>query len=456
MKGGNEGSYEDRSGDFATMLLQSPANMINSSLSVAHWRLPAATGYPLVVTTVVFIRLLHSLTASISFLTEAIMAERKRGDISKFTDKRNRRSRTFFDLSGIFTVNQFRLPGVLASCEAIAGLFQNNERVEMRRLNALITLLLLLAHAVPTSASALQNATEGCSVPHRSVAAIVESAGGGDGSSSLPDPIPYRQPEGIPVDPPNADAVTATVDQMVACVNTGDVVGFLSLMSNDFMSHYFSGMGFTESELESIEPEAVPEVEMLVLLETWDMTQLSDGRIAARLVFEQGELESPELNSLLTFVSVDGAWRIDGWQPVKGENEGSDWHTVQTGTGTGSVVPLDEVEAYAAIINGSEVQGMWTPTYAEIIELEKGLSAFLASDPNATQRLIEGTADQYRHYLGFVSGSKTIILVNAFCDEANWSATEPVMVLDGGDCYFSVMYDPATQLFSNLRVNGSA
>ncbi len=326
----------------------------------------------------------------------------------------------------------------------------------MRRLTVLISLLLLFAHAVPTSASATQNAAEGCSVPHRSVAAIVESASGGGEEESLPDPIPYEIPEGVPVDPTTADAVTVTVEQMVACVNAGDVIGFLSLLSNDFLGQYFSGMGFTESELELIEQTPMPEDETLVLLETWDMTQLSDGRIAARFVFEQGELISPELNSLLTFVNVEGNWRIDQWQPVTVDNQIAGWHIVETANTSGAVVPLDEVEGYVAMISGLEAQGMWTPTDEVIIELEQGLPAFLASDPNATPRLIEGTDDHYRHYIGFVAENRTMILVNAFCDGENWSASEPVMVMDGGDCYFSVMYDPATKQFSNLRVNGSA
>jgi hypothetical protein len=48
-------------------------------------------------------------------------------------------------------------------------------------------------------------------------------------------------------------------------------------------------------------------------------------------------------------------------------------------------------------------------------------------------------------------------LANFFCDVFGLDIeTEPVVVEDGGDCYFRVTFDPERGRFSDLDVNGEA
>ena len=47
--------------------------------------------------------------------------------------------------------------------------------------------------------------------------------------------------------------------------------------------------------------------------------------------------------------------------------------------------------------------------------------------------------------------------MNAFCDaEGTGGIDAPSIVLDGGDCSFSVRYDATTGTFFDLRIDGEA
>jgi hypothetical protein len=50
-----------------------------------------------------------------------------------------------------------------------------------------------------------------------------------------------------------------------------------------------------------------------------------------------------------------------------------------------------------------------------------------------------------------------LIYTNFFCvDEFDYWLESMVFVMDGGECFFQVLYDPAADSFSRLRVNGFA
>ncbi|MCC6791848.1 MAG: hypothetical protein IT336_09190 [Thermomicrobiales bacterium] len=53
-----------------------------------------------------------------------------------------------------------------------------------------------------------------CQVEHRSPAAIVESAGSGDTSVPLPDPVPYIAPEGVAATPETVERVVALMETL--------------------------------------------------------------------------------------------------------------------------------------------------------------------------------------------------------------------------------------------------
>jgi hypothetical protein len=107
----------------------------------------------------------------------------------------------------------------------------------------------------------------------------------------------------------------------------------------------------------------------------------------------------------------------------------------------------------------SPPEGAWTPTTADIAALEANLPDFLSASTDPHRRtdppIVDRLPDYMRQYLGIVVDGQEMIYANFFCtiNEMDWH-TEVVFVMDGGDCFFQVTYDPQSGDFSNLSVNG--
>jgi hypothetical protein len=109
---------------------------------------------------------------------------------------------------------------------------------------------------------------------------------------------------------------------------------------------------------------------------------------------------------------------------------------------------------------GMQVEGTWTPTDADVARLEAALPDFLrtAEDPwlMPDPPIWERAPEYKRQYLGIIEAGEQVIYANFFCsDHENWQE-QVVFVLDGGDCYFQVKYNPQTDEFYDLSVNGQA
>jgi hypothetical protein len=106
------------------------------------------------------------------------------------------------------------------------------------------------------------------------------------------------------------------------------------------------------------------------------------------------------------------------------------------------------------------IDGSWQPTISQIKVLEANLHNIsnLTSfdDPNGQK--IEHPDRYFRQYVAVVRAGVRLIYINALCDvyhRPEWR-NHLVRVLDGGNCFWQVWYDPATGSFSDLAVNGSA
>jgi hypothetical protein len=103
----------------------------------------------------------------------------------------------------------------------------------------------------------------------------------------------------------------------------------------------------------------------------------------------------------------------------------------------------------------------WTPTEEFVTALEAELTAFLESEIPAdhyNRRILERLDRYKRQYFGITfEAGQPLIYANFFCvDEFDYWLESLVFVMDGGECFFQVLYDPVTDTFSNLRVNGFA
>ncbi len=109
---------------------------------------------------------------------------------------------------------------------------------------------------------------------------------------------------------------------------------------------------------------------------------------------------------------------------------------------------------------GDAIKGYWTPQQAQVRELEAGIVPFLEAStaPDHTQYGFWEDLDDYqRQFFGVTLDERQLIYANYFCadDFEHWR-TSYVLVMDGGACFFQVLYDPAEGTFSELRINGVA
>jgi hypothetical protein len=167
---------------------------------------------------------------------------------------------------------------------------------------------------------------------------------------------------------------------------------------------------------------------------------------------------APELTSVLILTQRNGQLLIDEWQPVTlDDNPSATWQIVSGEGYHGAIVPGGEVADYVTWFKSVDVQGTWTPTAEQISELEARLPGFLQTLSSAAPDLDDRLPEYTRHYMGYVEDGHAYILVNLFCSvPGENSLSEPVIVMDGGDCFFSVVWDPTARAFTDFMANGEA
>ncbi len=112
-----------------------------------------------------------------------------------------------------------------------------------------------------------------------------------------------------------------------------------------------------------------------------------------------------------------------------------------------------------------EPTSYFTPSDAEVAAFEAKLAAFLRVKAKPRRpgepQLAERMPKYMRQYVGIVEADgKRRVWGNFFCEyfghgDDGWRK-EGFVVKDGGDCYFNVKYEPATETFSALMINGDA
>jgi hypothetical protein len=246
---------------------------------------------------------------------------------------------------------------------------------------------------------------------------------------------------------------------LVACINAGDFLRFLSLFSDDALRRYAADLDLPlQPDADLLTPD--PSInDQLALGSIEDVLVLPGGRVSV-LVHVSSPDSDEDLTLQLILVRQDDRWLIDELIPIASAEEpaAATWTPV-SGTGyEGVIVDALTAQDFAQWLTGQEATAGWEPTPDDVAGLEAALPAFLATAPQATDRLRQGLAEYKRQYAGLVdSDNRELILVNAFCDDGgiDWQSA-PVLVLDGGDCFFHVTYDPAAGTFSGLMVNGDA
>lgn len=141
------------------------------------------------------------------------------------------------------------------------------------------------------------------------------------------------------------------------------------------------------------------------------------------------DADAPQKGWAVEIVSTPSEVRspADGWTPV--ELDGTQ----------GVIIP----ETDAAQLVG-EQEGYWTPTLADV---EAAEVAILAA---------EGPLEHMRQYAGFIESGERKLWINGFCDATGFDwQREALHVLDGGDCYFTGIYNVDTNNLETFYLNGS-
>jgi hypothetical protein len=106
------------------------------------------------------------------------------------------------------------------------------------------------------------------------------------------------------------------------------------------------------------------------------------------------------------------------------------------------------------------INGGWQPSQPQIQSLEANLPhvSDLRSGGAPNGEKITHPELYFRQYVAVVRAGQKLIYVNAICQiryAPDWREHVAV-VMDGGNCFWQAWFDPATQKFSELYINGRA
>lgn len=130
--------------------------------------------------------------------------------------------------------------------------------------------------------------------------------------------------------------------------------------------------------------------------------------------------------------------------PASPEPSGWVWEEVSVGEIRGVIVPARDA---GSLVYGTRPEipdeDYWTPTLADVEAAEAAIAAE------------QGDLEHNRQYAGFTEDGERKIFVNGFCQSfsADWTR-EPVLVDDGGDCFFTAIYNVDRDVLEMFRFNG--
>ncbi len=142
---------------------------------------------------------------------------------------------------------------------------------------------------------------------------------------------------------------------------------------------------------------------------------------------------------------------------------------IDAGTGQDTPIVLDDMLVLFPASKGPELAGpsfdnaaiasYFRPELTDATRARTLLGGFLAAHaPGVAQSKLDQRYLAYKsQWVGFVVGTRRLLYGNFFCDDFGhaWQ-TSPISVDDGGDCFLQVVFEPATDSFSQLMINGNA
>jgi hypothetical protein len=119
------------------------------------------------------------------------------------------------------------------------------------------------------------------------------------------------------------------------------------------------------------------------------------------------------------------------------------------------VVPLERAADYGRFAGHDRDAEYFVPSAAEVAAFEAALPAALRAEGTRGESIASGLASYGGQLVGIVKDGRRIVFGNFFCGDDD-PAGRPVLVKDGGACYFHAGYEPGSGLVVDLTINGDA
>jgi hypothetical protein len=181
---------------------------------------------------------------------------------------------------------------------------------------------------VPTATPVAVSASD-CTVEPRTVAALAEIVTVEDIARSTPvaEPGPYTKPQGRPADAETVAGITATIRQLVACVDAGDFMRFLALFDENALRRYSASLGLPlDPNDELLTPNPTTNTQ-IALGPIEDVLVLLDGRVSALAHLPNQpsgtNRDSGGLDLHIIFVRQNDRWLIDELFPIVPQQAGA-------------------------------------------------------------------------------------------------------------------------------------
>lgn len=265
-------------------------------------------------------------------------------------------------------------------------------------------------------------------------------------------------PEGPPAEDETAAAVIRTVREATACDNGFDLARLWALYTDDGLARLLARLPpLRAADLGDLEarPDLRPEG-------TWravrvdEVRQLPRGRAVALVLagFPNATDDDLPIPGGLTTLAYTLApdprgdrWlleRIEPLGPSFPEAVGGDEYA-------GAILPPADASDLA---DPRDYDGYWAPTPRDVAALEAGLERYLR---RTAPDLADDLSGYGRQYAGVARGDELAIVASFLCDDDFGALLRgPVIVSDGGDCFFRVTYDLETETYRDLSINGEA
>ena len=143
---------------------------------------------------------------------------------------------------------------------------------------------------------------------------------------------------------------------------------------------------------------------------------------------------------------------VDNTLPSSPNTPSNSYILLHAGDFEAVIVPQEQASDFLYSLHGERTTENWTPTEEDILQLEEQINAYLEElPPNSLMPLSE----YQRQYAGAIIKEHRLLYGNYFCQtfDVDWHK-RPLVVLDGGNCFFQVVYDIQTQDFVSFNING--